>query len=137
VAVGLAGIDDFDDEVGAVEFAFGALDADALDVVGGLAQAGGIDEAERDAMHLDDFLDGVACGASGGTDDGTLEAEEGIEQAAFADVRRTGDDGAGTVAQDAALLRGGDEFLRTFEHGVDALHQSAPVSGEMSSSGSR
>lgn len=82
----LAGIDDFDDEVGAVEFALGALDADALDVVMGLAQAGGIDQAERDAVNLDDFLNGVAGGAGGGADDGTLKAEEGIEQAAFANV---------------------------------------------------
>lgn len=27
------------------------------------------------------------------------------------------------MAQDAALLGGGDEFLRAFEHGVEALHQ--------------
>jgi hypothetical protein len=106
---GEAGIDDFDDEVGAFEFLVGALDADALDFVATFAEAGGIDEAEGDAVDLDDFLDGVAGGAGGGADDGALEAEQAIEQAAFADVGLADDDGAGAVAEDAALLGGVEE----------------------------
>ena len=103
---GLAGIDDFEDEIGAVEFLVGALDADLFDGVASIAETGGIDEAEGDTVDLDDFLDGVAGGAGVGADDGALEAEQAIEEAAFAYIRLTDDDGACTVAEDAALFGG-------------------------------
>ena len=72
---GLAGVDDFEDQISALEFRLGALNADSLDSIATFAQSGGIDETKGDAVDLDDFFDGVARGACGGADDGALEAE--------------------------------------------------------------
>ena len=49
----LARIDQHDDQVGALHRGPGALDADALDGVGRIAQSGGVDHRERDAGNLD------------------------------------------------------------------------------------
>lgn len=54
----------------------GALDALGFDGIGGGADAGGIDEADGDALEVDGFLDGIACGSGGVRDDGAVEAEE-------------------------------------------------------------
>ena len=129
---GLAGVDDFEDEVGAFEFGLGALDADAFDVVEAFAEAGGIDEAEGDAVDLDDFFDGVASGAGGGADDGAFEAEEAVEEAAFADIGFANDDGAGAVAEDATLFGGIEQGAGAGEELVEAgLEGGAGVGGDV------
>ena len=129
---GLAGVDDFEDEVGAFEFGLGALDADAFDVVEAFAEAGGVDEAEGDAVDLDDFFDGVAGGSGGGADDGAFEAEEAVEEAAFADVGFANDDGAGAVSEDAALFRGIEQGAGAGEELIEAgLEGGAGVGGDV------
>jgi hypothetical protein len=106
----LAGIEDLQNEIGTLQLTLGSLNADALDGILRIAKAGGIHEAQRNAMHLDDFLDRIPRGARGGTHDGTLKAEQEIEQTAFAHIRCSGDHRAGTVTQDATLLGGGEEL---------------------------
>lgn len=117
---GKAGVDDFENEVGAVEFGAGALDANLFDGVAAVAEAGGVHEAEGDAVNLDDFLDGVAGGAGGGADDGALETEKAVEEAAFADVGLADDGGAGAVAEDAALFGGVEKAAGAGEEAGEA-----------------
>ena len=57
----------------------GALDADALHHIGGLAYSGSIDDTEGEAMEVDGVFDDVACGAMDIAHDSTLFAHEGIE----------------------------------------------------------
>ena len=125
---GLAGVDDFEDQISALEFRLGALNADALNGVAPFTQSGGIDETKGDAVDLDDFFDGVARGAGGGADDGALEAEQAIEEATFADVGFANDDGAGAVTEDAALLGGVEQAAGVGEEiGKAALKGGAGV----------
>ncbi len=125
-ALRLAGIDDFDNEICAIQFALSTLNANAFDVVARFTQTSGIDETQRDSMDLNDFFNGVAGGASGGTNNGTLESQQDIEKAAFTNVRSARDDRPGTMTQDAALFGGRYEFLRTPEHDVDAAKEISP-----------
>ena len=107
---GEAGVDDGEDEVGGGELGVGAGDAGGFDgVAGGGAEAGGVDEAEGEAVEVDDFLDGVAGGAGEVADDGALEAQQLIEEAAFAGVGSADEDGAHAFAEEAALVGGGEE----------------------------
>jgi hypothetical protein len=124
--------DDFEDEVGAFEFGLGALDADAFDVVEAFAEAGGVDEAKGDAVDLDDFFDGVAGGSGGGADDGAFEAEEAVEEAAFANVGFANDDGAGAVSEDAALFGRIEQGAGAGEELIEAgLEGGAGVGGDV------
>ena len=58
-----ARVGDFKQQVGCLDFAFGALDASGLDWICRVTDPCGIDESERDVMKVDDFLKGVAGGA--------------------------------------------------------------------------
>lgn len=115
----LAGIEDLQNEIGTLQLALGSLNADALDGILRIAKAGSIHEAQRNAMHLDDFLDRIPRGARCGTHDRTLKAEQEIEQTAFAHIRCFGASRAGTVTQDATLLGGGEELAGMRLNGVD------------------
>ena len=77
----------------------GALDADALDDVGGVADAGGVDEAEGDATEVDGVFDDVAGGAVDVAHDGSLFAYEGVEEGGLAHVGLA-DDGYGHAVLD-------------------------------------
>ena len=46
--------------------------ADGLDLVGSVADAGCVDEAEGNAFDVKGFLDGVSCGAGDLADDGAF-----------------------------------------------------------------
>ena len=75
-----------EDEVGFLYGLFCPLDAFLFyEVIGGV-NACGIDDAEGDALKVEAFFDGVACGSWGGANDGAVEAEESIEEAGFAGV---------------------------------------------------
>ena len=132
----LAGIDDFQNDIGFKQRRIAAGDAQLLDGVGCFAEACGIDEAEGEAAQVDDLLYGIARGAGGGADDGAVEAEEDIEQAGFPGI------GSGqkflqtrlhflhAATEDGAGLRV-DLFLREidvgFEVGEDAQQGIAQV----------
>ena len=83
----------------------GAGDADRLDRVAGLAQAGGVGHVHRHAFDLDRLADLVARGAGNVGDDRQLGPGQGIEQRALADVRLAGEDDADAFAQQRALAR--------------------------------
>ncbi len=82
-----------------------------LDGVRGGADAGGVDQAQRQAAQVDDLLDGIARGAGRRADDRAVVAEEEVEQARFADIRRAVDDGAHTLPEDLAARGGGEQRL--------------------------
>ena len=100
---------------GLLHLLIGALDADALDDVGGVAYAGGVDEAEGDAAEVDGVLDDVARGAVDVAHDGSLFAYEGVEEGGLADVGLA-DDGYGH-----AVLDGIAYIERMGQAGDDAL----------------
>ena len=108
---GLAGIDDDQGEVGVGHGLPGALDAQGLDQVAALADAGGVVEFDGDAADGSGLRDDVAGGAGDLGDDGAVVLEEAVEQAALADIG-TADDGEGeAVADEAAVLKAGGETV--------------------------
>ena len=106
VGIGDAWLCHHEDDGGTLGGGEGAADTKALDVVGGVTDAGGVDETESDAVDLKGIFDGVACGALDVGDDGTFFTEEGIEKGGFADIGGT-DDGNGD-----AVLEGLSSFER-------------------------
>ena len=68
-------------EVGAAGAGERALDADALDRVGGLAQAGGVEEDDRISAEIEPRLDDIAGGAGVLGDDRHLALRKCIEKA--------------------------------------------------------
>ena len=70
------------------------LNAHLLYAVGGLADAGGVYEAEGDAVYLYGVFYEVACGALDVRNDGSLFVYECVHQCALAHIRST-DDGHG------------------------------------------
>ena len=71
---------DVEDDVGLCGGGYGALHAEGLDGVVGVAEACGVDDAEGESVGREGFLDGVACSAWGGADDGAVVAEECVEE---------------------------------------------------------
>src|SRR5262249_44306137 len=94
-----------EDQIRRLDLPLTALDADPLDDVGGLAQAGGVDSAQRDAPDVDALFDDVARGAGDLGDDGAALAQESVQQAGLADVGPAGDDDSGALAEQPAGLR--------------------------------
>ena len=80
-----------------------ALHADALNLVVGIAQAGGVDHVQRHAIDVDMFAQHIAGGAGDIGDDGRLTPGQGIEQAGLAGVGTAGDDHVHAVTQQRAL----------------------------------
>ena len=76
------------DNIRLFDFASATLNAEALDGVFGLSQSCRIDEAEEVASDVHRVLDGVARGAVNIAHDGTLLAQQGIEQGTLAYVSR-------------------------------------------------
>lgn len=96
---GVGGVDEPDDDGGLVEFLEGAFDTHALDGVVGFAYAGGVDEAEGDALQHDGVFDDVAGGAVDVGDEGSIFFDQVIEQGRFAGVGLA-DDGGGYAVFD-------------------------------------
>ena len=69
----LAGIRDFQEQIGSLDLPDSSLDAFRFDFVRCFSHSGGIDQAEGDAMKIDHLLDGVASGASGLAHDGPFK----------------------------------------------------------------
>ena len=110
-----------DHRVGLADGLPGALDADALHLVGGLlvaAQPGGVDDVQRHALDLDRLAHAVACRAGDRRDDGELRTGQRVQQRALADVGLAGEHDVQPLAQQrtAARLRergvdGGDDAV--------------------------
>ena len=101
------GVEHDEDEVGASGDLAGAIDADALHLVGGLAQACGIVEHDGHAVEIDAVFEHVARRPRPRRDDRTLGAEQGVEQARFTDVGLADDGDAQSVAQQTPACRCG------------------------------
>ena len=80
VGVGDSGLCHHQDNLGTLDSGYGALDAEALDGVTGVAYASCVDEAEGDASEVDGIFNGIAGGALYVADDGALFSEEGVEE---------------------------------------------------------
>ena len=72
-------VDHPEDDSGFFDGLKSAVDADFLNLVGCLADAGGVDEAEGDAVDVDGVFDGVARGAVNVADDGTVVSQKTVE----------------------------------------------------------
>ena len=93
----------------------GTLDTKVLDGIVGMADAGGIDEAEGDVAQLDGVFDGVTRSALYVADDGAFFAKQSIEQGALAYVRGSDDGYGDAVLEGVTSLEGlgktGDMFV--------------------------
>ena len=69
-----------DDDTGFADGCVGAVDANLLDGVGGLANAGGVDESEGDALQVDVVFDGVAGGAVNIGNDGAVVFQQSVQE---------------------------------------------------------
>ena len=85
-----------------------AADAFLLDAIVGVAQAGGVDEGQRDAVEIDRLAQHVARGAGNVGDDRALGGGERVEQARFAGVRAADDDHVQAVGETCAAARAGE-----------------------------
>ena len=92
-------VDDPKHDLRLLQLLEGALDAEALDRVVGVADAGRVDETELEATDVDGVLDHVARSAVDVAHDGLLLVEQGVEQRRFAGVGLA-DDGNGNAVLD-------------------------------------
>ena len=76
----LSGIHQQKHHIGPLDFLPAALDADSLDDIIGVAQAGGVDDVQRNALDLDGRTQGIAGATGNGRDDGQIVAGKTIEQ---------------------------------------------------------
>ena len=97
----------------------GACDADLLDRILCRAQSCRIEKPQGDARHVDLLLDDVTRRARHIGNNGALHAEEGVEEARFADVRAADDNGLDALAQDASRIRAREQTANGGRGGVD------------------
>lgn len=67
-----------------------------------MAYASGVDKPEGDALKIDGVFDGIAGGALNVAHDGTVFAQERIEECGFSNVWSTDDGNGNTVFQSVA-----------------------------------
>src|SRR6185369_5020774 len=120
------GIDQQEDDIGALDFLPAAFDADFLDFVLGFAQAGGVDDVQRNALDLDGRAQRVACRAGNRRDDGQIVASQAIEQRGLTDVRLAGQHDVEAALQQFALA-GSVENLGQLE--LQALQATEGIGG--------
>ncbi|MCY1238188.1 hypothetical protein D9M72_509130 [compost metagenome] len=102
----VGGVDQVQHDIRAADRVPGAVDANALDFIGGvLAQAGGVDDMQRDAVDLDGLAHAVARGAGDGRDDGQLRAGQRVQQRRLAHVGLARQHHRQALAQQRALAR--------------------------------
>ncbi len=105
--------------IGGGDFFPRAGNADALDLVAALAQAGRVDHMQGHAFDLDGLRDLVTRGAGYRRDDGQLGAGQRVEQRAFAGIGLPGDHHLDALTQQGALagalhdgLHGGAQLVQ-------------------------
>ena len=81
-----------DDDVGTLQGGAGAADALSFDFPLPLTKARRVGEKEEDAVELEGGFDDVARGARLGRDDGSVVAQEGVEELALAGIRLAAED---------------------------------------------
>ena len=91
--------------VGLLDLLPGAFDTDALNLVAGIAQTGGIDDVQRHAVDVDVLAQHVASGTGNVGHDRCFTARQGVQQARFTGVRASGNHHLHPFTQQAALAR--------------------------------
>src|SRR5216683_4430131 len=119
-------IENGDQKVGVARGANGALDADALDYVARLADAGGVAEHERIGAELYGVFDNIAGGARDRRDDGAVGAEYQVEDAGFAGVGFADDGGADALAREAAAREAVVQHQDARDQALDFRGDGAP-----------
>ena len=104
VGIGDARLCHHEDDGGTLGGGEGTANAKALDPVGSVTDASGVDETEGDAVDSEGVFDGVTCGALDVADDGAFFAKEGIEKGGFANVGRTDDGNGDAVLEGVACM---------------------------------
>src|SRR5690606_18805664 len=99
-----------------------ALNADPLHRVGGVAQAGGVNDVQRDAVQCNLLDHPVAGGAGNVRDDGGFKTGQRVQQAGFTDVGLARQHDVQAFAQDGALFGVAHEVV---EVGADAVEHRA------------
>ena len=82
-------IRDVKTQVGQLQRFFRARNSFALKFARRCSQAGSIQKTDWHTIQIDHFFDGIACRAVCFADDYSIVAEESIEQARFAGIRRS------------------------------------------------
>ena len=77
---GVGGFGHEEDEVGGGEGLVGAGDTEGFGFVGSVAEAGGVEKFDGNAVDCGTLGDEVACGAGGRGDDGAVAVEKAIEE---------------------------------------------------------
>ena len=106
VGVGHTGLGHHQDDGGTLGSSEGAVDAEAFNVVIGVADACCVDESEGDAAQLDGVFDSIAGGTLNVADNGTFLTDKGIEEGRFADVWSTYDGDGNAVLEGITSVEG-------------------------------
>src|SRR5579872_5696056 len=117
----LRGIEYDKNEIGIDQRFHGFPDADALSLIEGAANAGGVDEFDRNAADGDRFADKITSSAGGRGHNGTLVLYQAVKQTRFAHVGPAHDGQRQAFMNDLSISeRGGQFFKRSLDCG-DAL----------------
>ena len=106
IGVGHTGFGHHQDDGGTLCGAEGTVDAEAFNLVIGVADACGVDESESDASQLDGVFDGIAGGALDVADDGTFFANKSIEECGFTDIWSSDDGDWNAVLKGITRMEG-------------------------------
>ena len=115
-----AGVEDVEDEFGLGDALMTAANAFGLDGIGGLAEAGGVNENDGDAADVGGFLDGVTCGAGGGGDNGAVGTEQLVQEAGFSGIGASDNDCTNAMAENATFVGSGEQLVNGGEDILEA-----------------
>ena len=86
--------------------------ADLLHRIPGVADSGGVDQAQHQPTQMNLFLHGIPGGAGNVGDNHPLVARQGVEQTGFSCIRPPENDGFYAVPDDLSPLAGGKQLLQ-------------------------
>jgi hypothetical protein len=116
-----------EEHVGLLDRLGGPAHALGLNLVGRVAKAGRVDEAEEHALNLGLRLNLIARGAGRFTDDGPVVPHQRVQQGRLARVGPPADDDAHAVLQLLARRVGVEQILQDFLGLVEQVLQAFPV----------
>ena len=113
----LGGIQHEEDQIALLKRRLGPLHALALDRILGLPEARHVYQHQGHSADIGGLFQPVAGGAGHGGHDGSVRAEQGIEEGRFPNVRPTDQCDAQPFAQDAPTIGGRQQRLDLAPHG--------------------
>lgn len=132
---GRGGIRHFQNQIRGFKSPVGAGNACLFNDVGRFADTGRINQPQGQPGQLNGFLHRVPRGTGNIADNGPVISQQGIQQAGFSHVGRSGDRRADAFPQQASAFGSFEEGGQFFLHAPERASRSEEVSGEMSSSG--